>query len=215
MEAQSLSTLLGAAYPQDHPQTLRELLAADPDTISHPLAWALRAQAVEVKRSSSSHQINGPKDAFRLLKNGYALHPWTGKWQSYALSSARELVQVPHPRGGTRPMRVSTPIIPKFDDLPQIPRGTESAGRKPAWMLVFGGTPEVLSKDGVARGLATLQARAPIADVLFFSKDAANGEPPTMWSLAAGRGVRDNGSAGGAPVDFPDLAALEAARRTR
>lgn len=201
-------------YPEDHPQTLRALLDADPDTISHPLAWFLRSQAVEVKRSSEQHYVNSPHDAFRLLRNGYVLHPWTGKWVAYALTGSRTVLHVPHPRGGVTPLRVRTPIIPKVDDLPRLPKGTAEARRLPTWLVIYGGTPDVMSKPGVARGLATLRRRAPVADVLFFHKDPDNGIPPTLWSLQAGVGMRESGNANGTQVPFPDPAALEEARRT-
>ena len=202
------------AYPEDHPQTLHELLEADPDTLSHPLAWALRAQAVEVMRSTEQHYIHSPKDAFKLLRNGYVLHPWTGKWTAYALSSHRQVMYVPHPRGGTTPLKVHTPILPKADGLPAIPPDMRTSAKSPAWLVIFGGDPEVMSKPGVAKGLATLRRRAPIADVLFFHKDTETGVPPTLWSLVAGVGMSDTGSAGGQAVAFPDLDALNEARRT-
>lgn len=203
------------SYPEDHPQTLKELLDADPDRITHPLAWFLRAQAVEVKRSAEQHYINSPKDAFRLLKNGYVLHPWTGKWVSYALSGHRQVIQVPHERGGVTPLRVHTPIIPKHSDLPRLPSaGTSASAKPPAWLVIYGGDPQVLSKPGVARGLATLRRRAPIADVLFFDRDKDGGRPPTLWSLVAGVGMSDTGSAGGREVPFPDADALNEARRS-
>lgn len=200
-------------YPEDHPQTLRDLLDADPETISHPLAWYLRAQAVEVKRSTEQHYINSPRDAFRLLRNGYMLHPWTGKWVAYALSGSRTVLSVPHPRGGVTPLRVRTPIIPKADDLPKLPRSADGR-RTPTWLVIYGGTPEVMSKPGVARGLASLRRRKPVADVLFFHKDPTSGVAPTLWSLQAGVGLRENGSATGVVVPFPDPDALEEARRT-
>lgn len=202
------------SYPEDHPQTLRELLDADPDEISHPLAWFLRSQAVEVKRSAEQHYVNGPKDAFKLLRNGYVLHPLTGKWSAYALSEQRQVINVPHARGGVVPLRVHTPIIPKATELPRLPPNSPNASKRPAWLLIYGGNPEVLSKPGVARGLATLRRRAPISDVLFFELDKDGGKPPTLWSLVAGVGLADTGSAGGRSVAFPDLEALNAARST-
>lgn len=201
-------------YPEDHPQTLRGLLDADPDTIKHPLAWFLRAQGMDVRRSAEQHYINGPADALRLLRNGYVLHPWTGKWASYALSGSRTVMHTPHPRGGNTPLRVRTAIIPKHEDLPPLPRHGRDGQKSPAWLVIYGGTPEVLSKPGVARGLATLRRRAPVADVLFFHKDADAGIPPTLWSIQAGVGMADTGSAGGRRVEFPDADALNEARRT-
>lgn len=201
------------SYPADHPQTLRALLDADPDKITHPLAWFLRSQSVDVKRSSEQHYVNGPKDAFKLLKNGYVLHPWTGKWVAYALSSQRQVINVPHERGGVTPLRFHSPLIPKATDMPRLPVGSSQSEKQPAWLLIFGGGPEVLSKPGVARGLATLRRRTPVSDVLFFHRDIETSTPPTLWSLVAGVGMSDTGSAGGREVPFPDAEALDEARR--
>ena len=210
-----LSTLSEAfpGYPDDHPQTLQELVDADPDTIHHPTAWFLRKQAVEVRRSTEKHYINGPKDAFRMLRNNYVLHPWTGKWSSYGLSENRQVIMVPHPNGGTTSLRARTAIIPKPDDLPRLPRSRGQHTRQPAWLILHGGTPDVLSKPGVARGLATLNRRCPIADVLFYHCDKEGGIPPTLWSVRAGLGMRETGSPEGVTLAFPDVDALNEIRK--
>lgn len=210
---EALETL--GPYPADHPQTLLELLDADPESLNHPLAWWLRGQAVEVRRSSEAHYIRSPKDALKLLKNGYVLHPWSGKWNAYALSENRQVIRVPHARGGTTPLRKVTPIIPKAADLPTLPRGASRDGRStksPAWLVIYGGTPDVMTKPGVARGLASLQARSPVADVLFFDGDKRSGRPPTLWSVKAGHGIQVNGDPDGLEVSFPDPQALSEAR---
>jgi hypothetical protein len=207
-EPKSLTDAFGD-YPLDHPQTLRALLDADPDSITHPIAWFLRGQAVDVMRSTDQHYINGPKDAFKLLKNGYVLHPWTGRWTTYALGETRQVLMVAHPRGGTTPLRKSTAMLPRVDDLPQLPPGTRGSAKRPSWLVIFGGEPSVLSKPGVARGLATLHRRVPVADVLFFHRDPAAGITPTLWSAAAGVGLSDTGAPGGRDVAFPDAEALE------
>ena len=204
-------------YPSDHPQTMKDLVNADPDTVHHPLAWFLRAQAVAVSRSAEAHYVNSPKDAFTLLRNKYVLHPWTGKWTTYAMTGSRQVAVVPHPKGGTTPLRVHTAIIPKFTQLPSLPYEDRSSSRQPAWLVIYGGTPEVLSKPGVARGLATLLRRTPVADVLFYTRlDPDEGlTTPTMWSIKAGVGMSENGGRG-KTLQFPQLPpdALEELRRS-
>lgn len=209
--AEALASL--GPYPDDHPQTLQALIDADPETLHHPLAWFLRAQAVDVRRSTEKHYINGPKDAFKLLKNNYVLHPWTGKWTAYALSENRQVIMTPHKNGGTTPLRKHTAIIPKVEDLPRLPRGSGRDTRQPAWLLIYGGGPEVLSKPGVARGLSTLQRRATVADVLFYQCDKDAGVTPTLWSVRAGKGTQETGAPEGRVVEFPDVDALNEARR--
>lgn len=200
------------SYPEDHPQTVAELVSAEPDTLSHPLAWFLRKQAIEATRSSERHYVNGPQDALRLLRNGYVLHPWEGSWVSYALTGDRQVALVPHDKGGVRTLRKATRLIPKADDLPDLPHGATRGGKKAAWLVIYGGTPEVLSKPHVATGLATLRRRVPTADIVFYTCDAAAGTPPTLWSVTAGCGVTETGGPGGTQVPFPDLQALAEVR---
>ena len=200
------------AYPADHPQSLAELVLADPESLTHPLAWFLRKQAVEATRSSQRHYVNGPQDALRLLRNGYVLHPWEGCWVSYALTGDRQVALVPHDKGGVRTLRKATRLLPKADELPDLPAGTTRSGRKAAWLVIYGGTPEVLSKPHVAQGLASLRRRVPTADVVFYTCDAAAGVAPTLWSVAAGCGVTETGGPGGTEVPFPDPDALAEVR---
>lgn len=195
-------------YPEDHPQSLRELIDASPESITHELAWFLRKEGVEVRRSSERHYINGPEDAFTLLKNKYVLHPLTGRWSSYALSETRQVITVPHQSGGSVPLRAHTPIIPKAKDLPPLPRAHGKSTKQPGWLIIHGGTPDVLSKPGVARGLAHLQETVSVRDILFYSYDKNAGVPPTMWSVRAGKGLQDTGASDGNLVEFPDLDAL-------
>jgi len=201
-------------YPLDHPQTMQALINADPDTISHPLAWFLRSQGVGVSRSAEAHYVNSPKDAFALLKNKYVLHPWTGKWTTYAMTGSRQVAVVPHPKGGTTPLCVHTAIIPKMRELPSLPYEDRNSTRQPAWLVIYGGTPEVLGKPGVAKGLATLLRHAPVADVLFYTRSDEGITVPTMWSVKAGVGMSENGGRA-KTLPFPPLPpdALEDVRR--
>lgn len=211
-EQVTLSELL-PGYPEDHPQTLPDLLDADPDSISHPAAWTLRKQVVEVSRAREKHYVSGPKDAFRLLRNNYVLHPWSGKWASYGLSANRQVLMQPGTSGGMASMCVRTPIIPKADDLPRLPNIGKPTSRRPGWLVLYGGEPDVLSKPGVSKGLATLYRRKPIADVLFYHCDKNSGVTPTLWSCRAGVGMRETGAPNGEVVPFPDVDALNAIRK--
>lgn len=192
------------AYPADHPQSLADLVAADPDTISDSLAWFLRKQTVAATRASERHHVRGPEDVLRLLANGYALHAWEGAWVTYGLTADRQVALVTGESGRTKSVRKATRLIPKAADLPDLPHGGH-AGKRPAYLVLFGGTPEVLEKDHVAQGLATLQRVAPVADVCFYHRDPDAGIPPTLWSVRAGVGV----TSAGHRVDFPNLQKLE------
>lgn len=199
-------------YPEDHPQTLADLVAADPDSLSHPLAWFLRKQAIEATRAAERHYVTGPKDALSLLNKRYALRAWEGAWVSYGLSADRQVILVPHDKGGVRSLRKATRIIPKAEDLPELPPGRSKNGKRAAWLVIYGGDPQVLSKPHVAQGLATLQRRVPVADIVFYDCPSEGGQAPTLWSVRAGTGVTETGGPGGTEVPFPDLDALAEVR---
>lgn len=209
-EPGTISAALAAhgSYPEDHPQTLTDLVNADPSTITHPLAWFLRKQAIASTRSADRHHIRGPGDVLKLLSNKYVLHPWEGKWVSYALSSDRQVVLVPDDRGGLKSLRKATQKLPRKEDLPDIPASAHRGGKKPAWLVIYGGNPDVLDKEFVARGLATLQRTAAVADICFYECDPDAGLAPTLWSVRAGVGV----TSGDVPVPFPNPEKLEEVR---
>lgn len=194
-------------YPTDHPQSLADLVSAEPDTVSHPLAWFLRKQTVEAMRSADHHYVRSPGDALTLLRNGYALHSLRGGWVSYALNADRRVVLVPSENskyGGMRSLRKQTRLLPKPEDLPDIPITAKRGNKKPAWLVIYGGTPEVLDKDHVAAGLARLQRCVAVADICFYDADPDEGVAPTLWSVRAGRGVSSTGGPGGTEVPFPN-----------
>jgi hypothetical protein len=209
-EPATISQALSAygQYPEDHPQTLTDLVSAEPDTITHPLAWFLRKQAIATTRASEKHHIRGPADVMKLLSNKYVLHPWDGKWVSYALNADREVILVTDDSGRTKSLRKATQRIPRKEDLPDIPASAWRGSKRPAWLVIFGGNPDVLDKEFVARGLATLQRTTSIADICFYECDPDAELPPTLWSVRAGVGM----STGDAAVPFPTPETLEEVR---
>ena len=208
--SEALSTY--GSYPDDHPQTLAELVAAEPDTISHPLAWFLRKQTTGATRAAERHHVHGPDDVLKLLRNGYALHVWEGAWRSYALSGERQVVLQPDDKGTMRSLCKATRLLPKADELPEIPRSAYRGRKKPGWLVLFGGNPEVLSREHVTQGLATLQRKTAVADICFYECDPDRGIAPTLWSVRAGVGVTSTGGPGGTEVPFPDPQKLEEVR---
>jgi len=198
-------------YPDDHPQTLAELIEADPGTITSPLAWELRHQAVSLTQRHEKHYITDPWQVLNLITKGYVLHPWTGAWKSYALSGDRQPILTPSDTGTFRYQAKATRLIPKADDLPALPR-PERHGKQPGWLLCYGGTPEVLSKPGVARGLASLASRVPVVDVVFYHVDPDQNIAPTLWSVRAGCGMSGTSRHGATALPFPDTSVLEEVR---
>ena len=190
-------------WPEEYPQTLTELVEADSASLSDHRAKELRSQALDLVRSWEKHHISGPWDALQLLSSGYVLHTWENAWRSYALGSDRAAMMIPKEGGASRYLVKATKLLPQADELPALPSGKGEA-RKPEWLVIYGGTPEVLSKPGVPQRLAKLLKSAPISDVVFYAKDPT----PTLWSLRAGVGVKGASKANAATVAFPDAAAL-------
>lgn len=194
-------------YPIDHPQTLTDLLAADPESINHDLAWFLRKQVLNATRAGERHYVRGPGDVLNLLKNGYALHSWENTWVSYGLSADRQVILMNDDKGGMRSMRKATPLLPKSSDLPNFPASAKRGTKPPAWLVIYGGTPEVLEKDHVTAGLNALVRSVPVADICFYASDPEAGLPPTLWSVRARSGVSASSGRGSA-VPFPNLEKL-------
>lgn len=200
-----LSDLLGQRlWPATFPQTLAALVSADPEDVSGELAWALRHQAVDAThRQNSVHHVNGPTDVLDLITRGYVLHPWAGAWKTYALGTDRAPMLRPSDTGRVSYVVKATRLIPKVDDLPPLPPGTGSS--LPLWLPIYGGSPDVLAKPGVAKGLATLARRVAVADVVFYHADAESGTAPTLWSVRAGAGISGASRAFSQQVDFPNF----------
>lgn len=200
-------TLLSEAipgYPADAPQTLMDLLEADPKSVTHPVAQLLVKQAVKAVRSAEKHYVRGPEDVLHLLSNDRVLRPWDGAWVSYGLSADRQVILRPNAHGTLSSLRKATRLLPKADELPEFPRSSWRGSKKPVWLVIYRGRPEVLDKPHVTAGLATLARRAPIGDICFYDCDADAGIAPTLWSMRARIGVTTTGGPGGTAVEFPN-----------
>ena len=182
-------------YPSDYPQTLAELKEANPETITHKLAKYLRAEAVDVSNRSEAHYINGPKDVLTLLRSGYVLHTWDRHWRSYYLDSDRqpELVAKVNKDGTVKNRAynvVTTELLPKLDDIPKLAKSAKQTGVQPGWLVIYGGTPDVLTKPGVDKGLEKLVKNRHIFDICFWQAgDPVNDKQPTLWSIKATSGL--------------------------
>lgn len=148
-------------YPADQPQTLAAIVDADPATVTHPLAWWLRRQAINVANRRDGHFINSPADVKDLISKGYVLHPWDNKWRSYALTDTRQPVLVTDDNGKKHYLVVTTPILPKPEELDTTYR----------WLVLYGGDTSILTKPGVAAGLGKLCRRRTVADICFYTRE--------------------------------------------
>lgn len=199
-KAKGLSELF-PEYPADHPQTLQELFEAEPSTLSNPVAWELRRQSVQMAHSTETHYVNTPWDVLKLITSGYVIRPFEKGWVSHALSATRQPILIPREDGSLRYQKKATKLLPKPDELPNLYRGSGNK-RAPAWLVVYGGSPEILEKEPVRKGLAKLTRMRAIADIVFYENlpDAL----PTLWSIKAGTGMSGVTKNSAKEIPFPE-----------
>lgn len=201
--ANNLSEII-ESWPGDHPQNLVDLVNADREDISSQQAWDLRHQAVTLLHSSEKHVVMGPGDAFKLISNSYFLKPWDKAWKSFALSPMRQPIVIPGEGNRWRYLSKGTRLIPRVDDLPPLPGNRTAKGKPYAWLVIFGGNPDILDKDGVARGLTTLSKRVPVIDFLFYESAGIDVKVATLWSVKAGVGQKGSVLSTAEQVSFPN-----------
>ena len=156
---------------------------------------------MQVTSTWEQHYVNSPWDVLELVVSGYVIHPWDGAWRTYALSADKQPILVPSEKGRMRYLSHGTRLLPKPDDLGPLPRRGDGTGQS-SWLVVYGGTPDVLSKNGVPQGLVRLGRTKPLSDIVFYS--SGEGTEPKLWSIKAGTGVKGSTKAGAKEETFPD-----------
>lgn len=194
----TLQKLFGEAWEAHQPARLTDLMNADYDSLDDK-ARGLRALAVQLVHSFERQPVHTAGEARTMLENHH-LPVRKAKWCAVALDSACERNYVRAEKGA---MRLNHAVSTRFfsaDKLKQ--RAPLPEGGK--YLIIYGGSPETLSQDGVAQEIANLRQELTIADVIFWdvSEDAA-----VFYSVGAGVGQR-----GRDLLDFPDPEALEKAR---
>lgn len=187
-------------YPEEYPQTLADLVDAELENITDPVARELRKQTLAVVRAGVQHFINGPWDVLELLSSGYVLRSWDKAWASYALDPNRQPILVPNKEGVTSYLKKHTKLLPKFEELPPLYTGRSST--PPKWLVIYGGGPEILEKEPVRKGLQRLTRETDVADFIFYKK--GDDEAPILWSTKAGTGVTGTTRPTAQQVPFPD-----------
>jgi hypothetical protein len=202
-------------YPVSAPQDEISLINTDVEAI---LALGLNDEQAEVVlehrravldaiRSYERRPITSAEVVLEMLSGKYRLlQPLAGRWLTYVLNDRRERKLVPHPSrdGDMTYQNVVTRKVPTATQLrtaAPVPRGG-------VYLMLWGGSPDILSKWTVADEIAALRREVPVADVLFWHLET--GRPGALYSLVKGQGDR-----GGELVDFPDPEALERARTTQ
>lgn len=198
---QPLSVLLAGVWPQAAPQTLAELQAepfaelkarlrdAGVDEPGVQTVLALRRHSVDALRADSKITLSRP-DLVRDLLTRKLVTTRADHWAVYPLNADRTRVLVPHAGGGMH-------YLVHFSR--RLPTAKELADKAPlpkdgTYLLIWGGSAEVLAVAGVADALAGLRSTVPVADVVCWHLEAAR--PPAFYSVAVGCGVRDDMSSG-------------------
>ena len=185
-------------YPDEGPPTLLGLYFADYSELNE-VQKALRKQAVELHQNAGEVRITSPVIALELLLPPKNKTQHVGQlkvvqdtWTTYVLDHDRKRV-LRRTEHGWSYLKETSGIVPEAAELPPLPmNGT--------YLLLWGGSPEVLEIPGVCQRLRKLQHSVPVADVLFWNHQ--KGTTPTLYSLKTGCGDQ-----GGTRVEFvhPDL----------
>lgn len=191
----TLHRLFPEIWGADQPSRLVDLVNADYESLDDT-ARALRALAVQLVHSFERAPVLTAKAAQKLLEDHH-LPVRVGKWVTVALNAERERIYAKGKGGAMRQVHAVTNEFPTKDVLDKrapIPEGG-------TYLVIYGGSPEILQDSDACHAKRTLTSEAPVADVLLWDVDD---EGATCWSIAAGGGAR-----GSVPTEFPDTDALE------
>lgn len=194
----TLHSLFGEAWGTDQPERLTDLIDADYDTLDER-AKALRALAVQLVHSFERKPISTAEVARKMLEN-YHLQARKGKWTAVVLDANRERVYV---RAEKQGMRLSHAVRTQmFDAQPLRQKCPLPDGG--GYLLLYGGSPQVLEDPKTLESLVNLRNEVNVIDVIFWevSDNAA-----AFYSVGAGVGQKGNEI-----IDFPNPALLEKAR---
>lgn len=152
----------------------------------------------------SSTQLANANAVVDALDSG-DLRVYQGRWLLIVLDKHRRRVFAPQrkdPGTSRAVVHVSKWVPDDYSKLPALPEGG-------TYLVLWGGSVEVLAIEDVRERLRRLAAACPIADVVFRQRGktiAGPGDdapvqhsPPTTWSLREGIGV-----CAGRPVPFPE-----------
>jgi hypothetical protein len=206
---------LMADWPTSAPETLAGLVAAGYDEIKQldvtdaqrELVLALRTQAIDAAHALERSPLNCADDLVRQLSSR-RIRPLARAWLVVGLDANNERIAVPRRGGGGLYwLQDAYRELPDADQLRsrlRLPRG----GR---YLIVYGGSPDVLDDPTVADRLEELIGATPTVDVTFWH--LRSGVAPALFSLRGGCGDR-----GGEREEFPNQTAvsrLGAALNTR
>lgn len=163
-------------WPPTWPQTLFDLVEGEPDGLA-PAARALRAQAVDLIRRDGLPRVTTFADVVDLCTANKVFHPVEGRWRSYAIDADRHPMLEPATSRRRRWKVVSTPLAPTCDDLPPLPGS--KFGQRAGWLLLYGGSIDVLARNGVVGRLLPTVRRRHLLDIVGVADDG-------VWSVRNG-----------------------------
>lgn len=188
-------------WPADGPSDLSEVLFLTDEAISElgdrRETESVRQLRTQVRRAAlswgRSAQLSSPEQVERCLTNG-DLRLISRRWLTLALDRNRRRSFVAFSADSARTVEKLSKWVPDPDKLPTLPAdGT--------YLILFGGSPDILEIDDVRERLRLLQKEVPVADVLFRHLEPGRS---TLYSLRQGFGVRNNNR-----LDFPDPSLAE------
>lgn len=203
MENKTLRELL-ADWPEEAPETLAGLVAAgyaelkelDVTDAQREMILGLRTQAIDAAHALERAPINCADDLVRQLSTR-RIRPLARAWLVIGLDANNERIAVPRRGGGGLYwLQDAYRDLPDGDQLRsrlRLPRG----GR---YLIVYGGSPDVLEQQGVADKLEQLVGDVAVIDVTFWH--LRSGSAPALFSLRGGCGDR-----GGEREEFPNIKA--------
>jgi|LauGreDrversion4_1035100.scaffolds.fasta_scaffold00311_15 hypothetical protein len=186
----TLQSLFPGLWDATKPDNLVELVNTDYDSLD-PQARDLRALAMQMVHAFERKPVHTAKAAMELLEAHHLSAP-KGKWNVVALGADRERMYERAAGTNLRLVHMVTATIPDAKTLARkapIPDGG-------TYLVLRGGSPDVLSNSNELDAFKRLKQTTPIADVLLWDDQA---DVATFWSIGAGAGQR-----GSAVVSFPD-----------
>lgn len=190
----SLQRLFPAEWREEMPRSLVDLLAAEYDELDEA-ARGLRSLAVDLVHSFEREPVLTAEAAMRLLERHH-LPCRKGKWSVIALNRDLERVYV-RSTSGMRLLHWVSRFLPEPENVLEhvaLPEGG-------SYLLVYGGSPDVLVDDRALDKFARLRSLARVTDVVLWEEsDSA----ATFWSLRA-----RSGQSGSTACAFPNEALVE------
>lgn len=197
------------------PGSIVDLVATDYANLRSAPARELRNQVDVAFMRRNRIRLDGP-EAVRafLLDQGTGTGPagpmlWKQEpsWNTILLTSDRSIALSDYsPRSDPRYVVERGALIPKLADLDAQFEALDAkakrmlyiadTSKKPVWLAIYTGSPEVLAKPHVTKGLNTLVSSGRVVDVCFYSEpDPSEPEKLTgLWSLRSEYGLALGGN---------------------